>query len=93
MLALALTANSMSKVHPRLQTPVNATLLCAIISAVLSLIYVGNTTAFFAIANGASIFSLLCYSESSSANLLHSTRSNSSLLSTADSTSNCSGKG
>lgn len=46
----------LSEIHPRWNTPVHACVLAATIQGLISVIYIGNTTAFYGILSG--VFSL-----------------------------------
>jgi amino acid transporter len=45
-------SQTLSKIHLRWNTPVNATILAASIQAAISAIYIGNSTAFYGILSG-----------------------------------------
>ncbi|GAB7366367.1 hypothetical protein MBLNU230_g8165t2 [Neophaeotheca triangularis] len=53
--------NWVARIHPRFQTPVNAVYVTATFSFLLSLIYIGSETAFYAITSLMTVALLQCY--------------------------------
>lgn len=63
-LFLLLIACSMGHVNENTQTPINAAIISTISIGILCLIYVGNTTAFFAISNTTTVFAYTSFRKS-----------------------------